>query len=178
MKTLRLLAVFAAFAAFTLRSAAADVTVTLTDVHMCCNNCVKGATAALAPVSGVKGVSSTSDKTIVLTAADIATLQKGVNALTAAGYFGKSDNAGVKVDASTGAKAGKVQTLEISGVHLCCGKCVTAVKTALATVAGAKPDDSLATNAKSFKVTGDFDATAVFAALQKAGLTGKVVAAN
>jgi copper chaperone CopZ len=178
MKTLRFLAVFAAFAAFALRAAADDVTVTLTDVHMCCNNCVKGAAAALAPVAGVKGVSSTSARTIVLTAADIATVQKGVDALTAKGFFGKSDNSAVKVDASTGAKPGKVKTLEISGVHLCCGKCVTAVKTALATVDGATPDASLVTNAKSFTVTGDFDATAVFAALQKAGLTGKVVAAN
>jgi len=115
--------------------------------------------------------------TIALTAADTATLQKAVDALTKGGYFGKSSDASVKVDDSTGAKAGKVQTLEISGVHLCCGKCVNAVKDALATVDGAKPDSTLVTKAKTFKVTGNFDAAQVFAALQKIGLTGKVVVA-
>jgi copper chaperone CopZ len=176
MKILRLLTVFAAFAAFTLRAAADDVTVTLSEVHLCCQNCVKGANAALAPVTGAKVAIDMNAKTIALTAADKPTLQKAVDALTAAGYFGKSSDASIKVDASTGAKAGKVQTLEVSGVHLCCGKCVTAVKDALASVDGVK-GDTVVSKAKSFTVTGDFDATQVFAALQKIGLTGKVVAA-
>ena len=173
MKLLRLLTVFAAFAAFTIRAAADDVTVTLSGVHLCFNNCVKGANAALAPVTGVKPDINMAAGTIALTAADTATLQKAVDALTKGGYFGKSSDASVKVDDSTGAKAGKVQTLEISGVHLCCGKCVNAVKDALATVDGAKPDSTLVTKAKTFKVTGNFDAAQVFAALQKIGLTGK-----
>jgi copper chaperone CopZ len=174
MKTLRLLAVFAAFAAFTLRAAADDLTVTLTGVHICCQSCVKGANTALAPVTGVKSVVDMDGKTITLTGADKATVQKAVDALTAAGYFGKSSDASVKVDDSTGAKPGKVQTLEISGVHLCCGKCVTAVKAALASVDGVT-GNTVASKAKSFTVTGDFDGPSVFAALQKIGLTGKVV---
>jgi copper chaperone CopZ len=176
MKTLRLFAVFAAFAAFTLRAAAADVTVTLSEVHLCCQNCVKGANTALAPVTGAKGVVDMDAKTIAITAADNATVQKAVDALTAAGYFGKSSDSAIKVDASSGAKPGKAQTLEISGVHLCCGKCVTAVKDALAAVDGVKTNTA-ATKAKSFTITGDFDTASVFDALHKIGLTGKVVAA-
>jgi len=52
------------------------------------------------------------------------------------------------------------------------GKCVKAVKEALDTVPGVT-GNTAAKDAKTFEVTGDFNDTDVFAALQKAGLTGK-----
>ena len=180
MKTLRLtaLSLFALSAALLLSSAAtapaaADVTVKLTDVHICCGNCVKGVATALAPVTGVKGVADQKTETITLTAADNTAIQKAVNALTAAGYFGKSSDATIKVDATSGAKDGKAQTLDVTGVHLCCAACVTAVKGALATVDGVK-GDTVAIKATSFTLTGDFDQASIFAALHKIGVTGKV----
>src|SRR6185312_16502773 len=80
-------------------SAYADASVKLTDVHLCCQRCVKGVQKAVAKVPGVKAESDMDDKTISLTASDNATLQKGVDALVAAGYYGKSSDAGVKVNA-------------------------------------------------------------------------------
>jgi copper chaperone CopZ len=152
-----------------------DKTVTLKDVHICCGSCVTGVKTATTPIKGLTAVASQADKTVVLTAADKETLQKGVDALVAAGYFGKSSDDTVKVNAVTGAKDGKVQSVDIEGVHLCCNSCVTAMKDVLKKVDGVKTD-TVKSKATSFNVAGDFDSKALFAEMQKAGLTGKVAA--
>jgi copper chaperone CopZ len=154
-------------------SVRADVSVKLTDVHLCCQSCVKGVAKATADISGLKAEASTDDKTVSLTGPDTATVQKGVDALTKAGYFGKSSDASIKVNAETGVKDEKVKSLEISNVHLCCGKCVKAVGQALSTVPGVT-DNTAAKGATSFTINGDFNAKDAVAALQKAGLTGQV----
>ena len=161
--------------ALTLSARAADVSVKISDVHLCCPSCVKGVERA---VADVKGLSATADKdagTVSLTGPDSATVQKGADALVAAGYFGKSGDARIKLVANTGAKGRKVQTLKLEGVHLCCGKCVSAVDKAVKSVAGVK-EQTATKNAESFEVTGDFNDKEVVDALQKAGL--KVENAN
>jgi len=155
--------------------ASADVNVKLTDVHLCCNSCVKGVDKAIAPVSGAAAKSDKDSETVTITAPDKATAQKAVDALVAAGYFGKSSDAGIKVNASTGATAAKVNSLNVSGVHLCCNKCVTVVKEALSKVPGVK-GSTAKKDAPTFEVTGDFKPTDVFNALQDVGLTGKAKA--
>lgn len=150
---------------------AADSTVKLSNVHLCCGSCVKGVDTALTDVAGVKAVTDKDAGTVTLTAADVATLQKGADALVKAGYFGKSDNKDVKVMAKTGAKGAKVQSLEVTGVHLCCPKCVHAVDDAVKSVGGVTGDDATK-GAKTFTVKGDFTDKEVFTALQKIGLTG------
>ena len=152
--------------------AQAESTVKLSGVHLCCKSCVKGVDKAVGTVSGATAASDADAGTVSITAADAATAQKAVNALTAAGYFGKSEDAGIKIDASTGAKDAKVSSLTVSGVHLCCPKCVKAVNAALADVSGVT-SNTAEKNATSFEIKGDFKPTDVFAALQKAGLTGK-----
>ena len=110
--------------------------------------------------------------TVTLAGPDAATVQKAADALVAAGYFCSSNDAAIKIKNSTGAKGAKVQTLQVNGVHLCCGKCVTAVDEALKAVPGVK-SHTAEKGAKSFAVTGDFTDKDVFTSLQKAGLTGK-----
>ena len=64
--------------AFTLTARAADVTATLTDVHICCQSCVKGVATA---VAGIKGLTAKADQdagTVTLTGPDTATVQKAV----------------------------------------------------------------------------------------------------
>jgi copper chaperone CopZ len=153
--------------------AQADVTVKVTNVHLCCGKCVAGAKKATSSVDGASADVDSTNKTVSITAPDIATAQKAVDALTKAGYFGKTDNADIKIDASTGAAGAKVQSLKIEGVHLCCPKCVTAVHTAAMSVPGVTGENAQK-GAESFVVTGDFNDADVLAALQKAGLTGKV----
>jgi copper chaperone CopZ len=150
---------------------AADVTVKISDVHLCCDSCVKGVQKAVATVPGVSAEADKEGRTVNLTGPDKAAVQKAASALVAAGYFGKSADTSIKLDAPTGAKGKKVQSLKIQGVHLCCGKCVKSVNEALATVAGVKANTATK-GAESFEVTGEFVDKEVFDALQKAGLTG------
>lgn len=153
-------------------SAQADE-VKLSNVHLCCPSCVKGVDKAVNAVEGAKASCDADAGTITLTAGDTAGLQKATDALVKAGYYGKSSDAKIKLEANTGAKGAKVQSLEVNSVHLCCPKCVKAVDAALKSVPGVK-EQTATKGAKSFTVTGDFTDKDVFAALQKAGLTGKV----
>lgn len=152
---------------------AAEVHAKISDVHLCCQGCVNGVQKALGKVAGVKAEVNQDAGTVTLVAADTATAQKAADALVAAGYFGKCDDSDVKLSAVCGAKGEKVQSLEIEGVHLCCGKCVKAVDRAVKSVAGAK-EHTAVKGAKSFEVTGDFNDQELFTALQKEGLTGRV----
>jgi copper chaperone CopZ len=155
---------------------AADSTVTLSDVHLCCNSCVTGVDSIVSKVAGAKAACDRDKRTIAITAPDTATAQKVVNALVAGGYFGKSSDSAIKVEDMTGAKDGKVQKLEVAGTHLCCNKCVTTVKGVLAKVDGVK-ESTVVQKAPTFSATGDFKASDVFDALHKEGLSGKVAPA-
>jgi len=167
-KSILTLVITAALTAF----AQADSTVKLSGVHLCCKSCVKGVDKAVSTVPGATATSDADAGTVSITAADAATVQKAVDALVAAGYFGASDNASIKVSSATAAKDGKVSALTVSGVHLCCPKCVKAVNAALTNVPGVT-SNTAEKNATSFEIKGDFNPPDVFAALQKAGLTGK-----
>jgi copper chaperone CopZ len=172
----RILTLVSVLVALSWSAEAADTSVKLSNVHLCCNGCVKGVEKAL---SGVTGATVQSDKdagTVTINAPNDATAQKAVDALVAAGYFGTSGNPAIKVKPKSGAKKanvqGKVQSLKVTGVHLCCNKCVTSVNDALTKVAGVK-GNTAAKGAESFEVTGDFKGKDVFTALNVAGLSGK-----
>ena len=151
---------------------AADTTVKVSGVHLCCKSCVTGVEKAVGEVPGLTVAVDKDARTVSLTGPDKATVQKGADALVAAGYFGKSSDATIRLATDTGAKGKTVQSLKVKGVHLCCPKCVTAVTEALTPVAGVK-GNTATKGAKSFEVTGDFNDKEVFTALHKAGLAGK-----
>jgi copper chaperone CopZ len=174
LKTMKIMKIctLAVFLALTLTVRAADLTVTITDVHLCCPSCVKGVSKAEADVAGLTAKADEDAGTVTLTGPDSATVQKGADALVAAGYFGKSSDASIKINADTGAKNQTVQSMKIEGLHLCCGKCVKAVNEVLGGVPGVT-GNTATKGAKSFEVTGNFNDKDVFDALQKAGLTGQ-----
>ncbi len=153
--------------------AMAEVTSKISDVHLCCKGCVTGVEKAVGEVPDAKASADMEASTVTLTGPDKATVQKAADALVKAGYFGKSSDESIKMDASTGAKGQKVQTLKVEGVHLCCGKCVKAVDRAIKAVPGAK-EHTATKGAKTFEITGDFDDKEMMTALQKEGLAGKV----
>jgi copper chaperone CopZ len=174
LKTMKIMKIctLAVFLALTLTVRAADLTVTITDVHLCCPSCVKGVSKAEADVAGLTAKADEDAGTVTLTGPDSATVQKGADALVAAGYFGKSSDASIKINADTGAKNQTVQSMKIEGLHLCCGKCVKAVNEVLGGVPGVT-GNTATKGAKSFEVTGNFNDKDVFDALQKAGRTGQ-----
>lgn len=156
--------------------AAADETVTLSGMHICCGSCVEGINDTVGKVSGVTANPSEDTKTVVLTAADKPTLQKAVDALVAAGFYGTSSDSGIKVSEVSGATATPVQSLQITGVHLCCGKCVKQLDAVVTKVPGVTGCDA-SPNAAVFTVSGNFKPTDVFTAMNGAGFSGKVVPA-
>ena len=151
---------------------AADVTAKISEVHLCCKSCVTGVEKAVGAVPGVKAEADQDSGTVTLTGADSATVQKAADAMVKAGYFGKSSDPAIRINARTGATGKQVQTLTVEGVHLCCGKCVKTVDKAVKSVPEVK-EQNATKGAKTFEVTGDFNDSEVFAALQKEGLTGK-----
>jgi copper chaperone CopZ len=158
--------------AFSLAVRAGEVSAKITDVHLCCPSCVKGVKKAVEGVQGAEASANQDEGTVTLTGPDAATVQKAADALVAAGYFGKSSDPAIKLNAETGAKGKNVKSLEVENVHLCCGKCVKAVNTALGDVKGVT-GNTAAKGVKSFTVNGDFNDQEVFSALQKNGLTGQ-----
>jgi copper chaperone CopZ len=168
----RILTLASLLVAFTWTTQGADTSVKLTDVHLCCNACVKGVDKAISTVTGVTAKSDRDAGTVTLTSAEKANVQKGVDALVEAGYFGKSSDPSIKVTSNSGAKDGKVQSLKVTGVHLCCNKCVSVMNETLTKVEGVKANTA-ARNVESFEITGDFSAKEVFGALHKAGFSGK-----
>lgn len=154
-------------------SARAESTAKISGVHLCCKSCVTGVNKAVGKVDGATAAVDADAETVTLTAADAATVQKAADALVAAGYFGKSDNAAIKLADTSGATDAKVASIVVNDVHLCCGKCVTAVAKAVEKVPGVASHTAVK-GVKTFEVKGDFSPKAVFAAIQAAGLTGKV----
>jgi len=144
-------------------AAHAESKVTLTDVHNCCKSCANGITKA---VTSVPGATATIDKsTITITAKDDADATKATAALLKAGYYGAGAPAGT-------ASEGKVKSATVSGVHLCCGKCVDAFNKAAK--AGGATTTNAAKGSASVKVEGDFSPKDLLAALNKGGFNGEV----
>lgn len=145
-------------------SAHAESTVKVTGVHNCCKKCDNG---ILDAVKKVDGASAVTDKTTVtITAKDEATAKKAVESLLAAGYAGKGAEPAAIKDA-------KVKTATVGGVHLCCGKCVTAAEKAVLSVKGVTKHTATK-GAETFTVEGDFSTQDLASALNKAGLNGSI----
>ena len=151
---------------------AAETTVTIEKTHLCCGSCVKGVAKAVGTVDGAKAKCDQKADTITITAADDATAQKAVDALVAAGYYGKATGATMKDD--SGAPTGNVKSATVSGIHNCCKKCTTAINNLIKTVPGATCEVGL--KEESFTVTGDFDAAKLVEAFNDAGFSVKVSA--
>jgi len=155
-----------------LSSQAADYSVTLSNVHLCCGHCVSDANDAVKPVTGATAAADKTAHTITITAASEATAQKAVDALVAAGFYGQPSDANIKIAATTVAE-GNVHSLKLSGAHLCCNKCVAMVNKAVAQVHGVA-GTTASKDSDSFEITGDFNASEVVKALNTAGFAAKI----
>ena len=166
------ISIVAAFV-LTLAASAAD-TAKISEVHLCCKGCTTGVEKAISKVPDAKAEIDQHAGTVILSGPDAATVQQTADALVAAGYFGKVKQGNVRLADETGAKGEKVKSLKVEGVHLCCDQCVQAVDRATASVPGVKAHTATR-RAKSFEVTGDFNDKELMTALQKEGLTGRIV---
>ena len=157
------------------QSVQAESKVTLSDMHLCCAKCVKAVEAAVAGVDGAKVAVDKAARSATVTAKDDETVAKAVAAIGDAGFHGSSDNKEVAMKDDSGAKAGKVKRVELTGVHNCCGGCNVAIVKAIDSVKGVKANTAKPKQS-TVVVEGEFDATEVVAALNKAGFHVKVKA--
>lgn len=162
MRKLSMTLVGAALAAITL-TAQAESSLTITGVHNCCKGCANGIEKAITKAGATAAIDG---ETVKITAASEADAKKAAESLVAAGYYGKGAPAPAVADA-------KVTSATVGGVHLCCGKCVTAVEKALKSVAGVT-GHTAAKGAEAFTVSGDFSTKALAEALNGAGFSGSI----
>jgi copper chaperone CopZ len=151
----------------------AEVTVKLTDMHICCGGCTNAIVKATKDLGGAKVAVDQDSEEVTITADDKEAAQKAVDAILGAGYHAKTDSKEVTITDDSGAKAGNVKRLTVSGAHNCCGACNVSIVGALKSVAGVTANTAKAKQ-PSFVVEGDFDAQAVVKALNDAGFHVKV----
>ena len=141
-------------------------------VHICCGACEKAVGKVLED-AGAKGTCSKDSKTVSITATDAKGAQKALDGLAAAGFHGDTGNKDLAIKDDSGAKAGKVTSLTLTGVHNCCGACCKAIKEIVKKVEGVESDDTKPKET-TFTVKGNFDAAALVKALNDGGLHAKV----
>ncbi|MEW6304330.1 MAG: hypothetical protein AB1705_12705 [Verrucomicrobiota bacterium] len=153
--------------------AQAETTVKLSNVHLCCNACVKGVERSVAKLTEVTAEIDKDGGTVTFKAANDGAAQKAVTAMAAAGYHGKADNTKFAMKDDSGAKDEKVASLKITNIHMCCKACVRGLNKALSKVDGVTGNDAVE-KVDSFTATGNFNAKALVQALHDAGFHGKV----
>jgi copper chaperone CopZ len=153
-------------------AAEAETKVTLSKTHVCCKRCEQ-VVAQVFEKAAVKGTASKADGSITFTAPSEEKAQQVLDQLAAAGFHGQTDNKALAIKEDSGVKSGKVKSLDLQGLHNCCGACNTAIKGAIKKVEGVESDTAKA-NSDKVTIKGDFDALAVIEALNKAGFHATV----
>jgi copper chaperone CopZ len=154
-------------------AAPAETKVELKGVHLCCGGCVKAVGGILNDIEGVKAKCDQKKGTVTITAADAKTARKALTALAAGGFHGDTGDKELAIKDDSGAAAGKVKTLTLTGAHNCCPACCKAIKATVKKVDGVT-GDTVKPKATTFEITGDFDAAELVKALNDAGFHVKV----
>jgi len=168
----RILALSVAATLLLAGSLRAESKVTISGTHLCCGQCLQAVDATLKGMQGVTHKSNQQAKTIELTCDNDEAAQKAVNALAAAGFYGKTNSDKVKyADIAAGKEA--VEKLEVEGVHNCCGQCTTAIKKAVTGVSGVT-GTSVKAKEQAFTIEGKFKPEDLVKALLDAGFYVKI----
>ena len=149
--------------------------VTIKGVHLCCGACVAGVDDALEDVKGVSSVAADrNSKIVAFTAADDEAAKAGIEALAKAGFHGSAVHGDKKLSfPASGAKKGeKANKITLTGLHLCCGACVTGAQEALQIVKGASTIEFDRMLGIARIIGKEIDVTAAVAALNKGGFHG------
>jgi periplasmic mercuric ion binding protein len=150
----------------------AELEVTLSKTHVCCKRCEQSV-AQILEKAGVKGSASKADGSIKFTASNEEKAQKVLDQLAVGGFHGQTDHKKLAIKDDSGVTSGNVTSLDLKGLHNCCGSCNTAIKGAIKTVKGVESDTAKA-NSETVTIKGDFDALAVIKALNEAGFHASV----
>ncbi len=154
----------------------APLTVTISDMHLCCKGCTSAVEKAVAKVPGVQCTTSEEESNTLLSAGDSRAVQKAIDEIAAAGFYGTLDNTAVEFKPIK-FNPGNVKKLEVAHIHNCCMTCTEAIQGAVDSVSGVT-SNSVKNKQVSFVVEGDFSPDEVVKSLQAAGfyptIKGKV----
>ena len=146
-------------------------------IHLCCGSCVDAVNECLKDIDGVtNGACDQNTKVASFKASNDAAAEKGIKALSEAGFFGTAKHGEKKLSfPDAGAKKdAKFSKVKFIGVHLCCRSCVKDAHTALKDVKGVSSID-VDREAGTVTLSGsDMVHTDALAALNKGGFYGKV----
>jgi copper chaperone CopZ len=151
---------------------AEPITIKLHEMHLCCSACGRRVEELVAEMEGVKVDVDRKEGIVTLDAPGKKAAQDAVNAMADAGFYGKSDSHDIDFKGK-GAKAEKIKSATVTGVHLCCKGCVTAADKAITSVEGVE-EHTAKSKAESFVITGDFSPSEVLRNLRKAGLNATI----
>lgn len=143
------------------------LTVTISDIHLCCKGCTSAVEKAASKVPDVKCTASEDESKAVLTASSSEMVQKAIDEIAAAGFCGTLDNTAVTFKPIKFAP-GNVKKLEVAHVHNCCMGCAEAIQGAVESVPGVS-SHTVKNKQVSFIVEGDFSPDEVVKSLQAAG---------
>ncbi|MBX7074848.1 MAG: hypothetical protein K1X71_17030 [Pirellulales bacterium] len=150
-----------------------DTRLQLRGVHLCCQGCAQAVNQAVQTVAGAESQCDLHDGTVTVTAPDDAAAQQALDAIAAAGFYGRADSEQFAIRPVGNIPPGNVHRLRVSGIHNCCDLCCDAIRQAIATVAGVT-GDTATPGATSFVVTGDFKPAALVQAINAAGFSARV----
>lgn len=151
-------------------------TVTLSQVHICCGDCVEAVSKIgqdeKNPVpAGVTITGDRSAKTIVVKAPSIKDAQGALRAVVAAGFYGVSDNPAVTIP-DLKQDDFKADTMVVRDAHLCCNGCVRAFSKAVESIDGVESCEAK-TGSTRVQISGkEFKPYEVMKALREAGFGG------
>jgi copper chaperone CopZ len=150
----------------------AKVTVTVSEMHVCCGACIKAIEKAVAKVPGVEAKveqesGEEGEGMATLSAASYDLVQKAIDEIAKAGFHGDLDSDKVKF-APIKTAPGNVKSLEVSYIHNCCKGCSKSINEALGEVKGVT-SKAVEPKKSSFVVEGDFDPADVVKELTEAG---------
>jgi copper chaperone CopZ len=141
------------------------VELTLANAHLCCGSCRDAVIKATAGIAGV--TVTTEGSNVKIASPDAVKAADAVKAIQDAGYYGVAS-----IDAFASKEtypAAKTKSATLTGMHLCCGKCVTSASEAIKGVEGVSEVTGLEKNATEIKIAGDFSPAALAEALHAAG---------
>jgi copper chaperone CopZ len=151
--------------------------VSVKKAHVCCKACVTAVEKALSGLEGVtNGTADQKAKTISFQAADDDAAKRGIEALAKAGFHGAASHGDKLLTFPTSkTKEGeKSDSVTFTGVHLCCGACVTGAKASLKDVKNIK-DINVDTKTKTVTITGKgIDVLEAIAAFNDGGFHGNL----
>src|SRR5438874_5124022 len=98
-------------------------------VHLCCGNCVKSVGNILGKIDGVTDAAcDRATKTVTFTAKDAATAKKAFESLAKGGFYGTATCEGKALQIKAEAPKGKVNSVTVNDVHVCCNSCRKALQ--------------------------------------------------